>query len=112
MRQAIFRVSSLVGSPVISTPHRSLNSSKGTVYAVDFVSWKEEEILRELQTDGVPVSREHRFLDSQGCSPVDSSRFLLTFDIPHLLSHVYLGIVLAAVSVAIFFVIRVGRVDV
>ena len=40
---ALPRVSSLVGAPVISNPLRSLNSSKGIVHAVDFVSWKEEE---------------------------------------------------------------------
>ena len=50
-------MSSLVGVPVVSAPHRSLNSIKGTVYAFDFVSWKEENILEELETDGVPVSR-------------------------------------------------------
>ena len=46
-------------APVISTPHCSLNSSKGTMCAIDFVSWKEEDILRELQYDGISVSHVH-----------------------------------------------------
>ena len=38
MSQDLSQVPSLVGSPVISISHRSLNSSKGTGYATDFVS--------------------------------------------------------------------------
>ena len=45
INQALSRVSSLVGALVVSTYYRSLSSSKVTVYAVDFVSWKEDDIL-------------------------------------------------------------------
>ena len=38
MSQALSRVSSLIGAPVVSTHHRSLYSFKGLVYVVDFVS--------------------------------------------------------------------------
>ena len=69
----------------------SLSSSKGTLYSVEYTSWKEEDILRELQADGVPVSHVYRFLDRRGSSPVGSPRLLLTFDVPHPPSHVYLG---------------------
>ena len=48
MSQALSRVSSLIGAPVVSEPHRSLNSSKGTLYSVEYVSWKEKDILRKL----------------------------------------------------------------
>ena len=78
MSQALSRVSPLMGAPVVSEPHRSLNSSKGTLYSVEDVSWKEEDILRELQADGVPVSHVYRSLDRQGSFPVGSPRLLLT----------------------------------
>ena len=91
MSQALSRVSSLIGAPVVSEPHRSLNSSKGTLYSVEYTSWKEEDILWELQADGVPVSHVYRFLDRRGSSPVGSPRLLLTFDVPHPPSYVYLG---------------------
>ena len=84
-------MSSLLGSLVVSELHRSLNSSKGTLYSVEYVSWKEEDILRELQADGVLVSHVYRFLDRRGISPVGSHRLLLTFDTPHTPSHMYLG---------------------
>ena len=90
-----------------------MNSSKGTVNAIDFVSWKEEDILRELQTDGVPVSHVYRFLDRRGSSP-------LGFDKLHPPSHMYSGftswmsdtlfLALAAVFVARFLAFRVGSV--
>ena len=35
MSHALSRVSSLVGAPVALELHRSLNSSKGTVYSID-----------------------------------------------------------------------------
>ena len=91
MRQALSCLLSLVGAPVVSTPHRSLNSSKDIVYVVDFVSLKEEDILWELQTDGVPVSHVYHFLDRLESFPVDYPKLLLTFNIPHPPSHVYLG---------------------
>ena len=47
--------------------------------------------MRELQVDRVPVSHVYRFLDRRSSSPVGSPRLLLTFDTPHLTSHVHLG---------------------
>ena len=38
------------------------------MYDIDFISWKEEQILRELQADGVPVYHVYRFLDRLGVS--------------------------------------------
>ena len=52
----------------------------------------EEDIIRELQADGVPVSHVYRFLDRRGSSPVGSPRLLLIFDTLHPPSHVYLGL--------------------
>ena len=66
MRQALSRVSSLIGAPVVLEPHRSLNSSKGTLYSVEYVSWKEEDILLELQADRVPVSHVYLFYGPLG----------------------------------------------
>ena len=56
-----------------------------------FLSWKEEDILRELQTYGVPVSHVYRFLGRRGISPLGYPRLLLTFDTPNPPFHVHLG---------------------
>ena len=77
MSQVLSRKSSLMGAPVVSEPHRSLNSSKSTLHSDEYVLWKEEDILRELQADGVPVSHVYRFLDRRGSSPVGSPSLLL-----------------------------------
>ena len=53
------------GSFLCGVTDDSLKSSKGTVYAIEFVSWQEEEILQNFQTDRVPISYVHQFLDHQ-----------------------------------------------
>ena len=59
---------------VVSEPHRSLNSSKGTLYSVEYASWNVEGILWELQAHGVSVSNVYSFLDCWGSSSVDFPR--------------------------------------
>ena len=74
---ALEELTSLAGHSVSSAPHGSLNTSKGTVYAPEFLRYAAEDLTRELAPHG--VTAVHRLKDRREGVLVDSPRLLLTF---------------------------------
>ena len=74
---ALEELTSLAGHSVSSAPHSSLNTSKGTVYAPEFLHYAAEDLTRELAPHG--ATAVHRLKDRREDVLVDSPRLLLTF---------------------------------
>ena len=80
----------LAGVPVIKvSPHRSLNTSRGVIRSRDIAGCRVEEIVEELQPQGVTVAVIIHVMD--GNSRRRTNTVVLTFASPHPPKHITAG---------------------
>ncbi|MBJ5496568.1 hypothetical protein JGG50_25675, partial [Salmonella enterica subsp. enterica serovar Typhimurium] len=75
--------------PVSISPHGSLNSSRGVISEIDLIDCTEEELVSELQSQGVVAVRRINFRRDGVLVP--SRTVILTFGTPTLPSAIHAG---------------------
>ncbi|MBJ3201368.1 hypothetical protein JGB54_23085, partial [Salmonella enterica subsp. enterica serovar Agona] len=75
--------------PVSVSPHGSLNSSRGVISEIDLIDCTEEELVSELQSQGVVAARRINFRRDGVLVP--SRTVILTFGTPTLPSAIHAG---------------------
>ncbi|GIY89683.1 RNA-directed DNA polymerase from mobile element jockey [Caerostris darwini] len=78
-----------LGQPIIVSPHRTLNTSRGVISEPDLVNCPESEILEGLSEQGVINVR--RITIKRGADILETKHLILTFSQPKLPSSVKAG---------------------
>ena len=72
------KLTSLGGITATCTPHRSMNSTKGIIYAPQLLKYTEEKLLREFEEQG--VSEVRRMMKTVNGATTPQPQLVLTFD--------------------------------
>ena len=95
---SLMNTTQLASVPVVVSPHRTLNSSKGVIHCNqlkytnsenEVINMTDEEILNELKDQD--VIKVQRIISKQNNNKIPTDSFILTFDTPKLPSCVKVG---------------------
>ena len=95
---SLMNTTQLASVPVVVSPHRTLNSSKGVIHCNqlkytnsenEVVNMTDEEILNELKDQD--VIKVQRIISKQNNNKIPTDSFILTFDTPKIPSCVKVG---------------------
>mgnify|MGYP000548400492 CR=1 FL=1 len=78
----ITTITEIASNPVTIEPHRTLNNVKGTVFSETLAQSTDEEILEQLEPQG--VEKVERMKRKEGNILINTNRFILTFKGTHL----------------------------
>ena len=85
--------------PIVVTPHRTKNSSKGVFHCRDLHSMTEEDILENLESQA--VSHIHRIQSKRSGSLAPTDTYIVTFSTPILPSEIKIGSLICKVRIYI-----------
>ena len=98
--RCISNLNNLAGCPVLFTPHRSLNTSKGVIRCKELLNCDKQETLSELKTQYVKDITNISVKDDSG-GRRNTNTFIVTFSLPSIPTHLKIGFIRVPVSVFI-----------
>ena len=88
--RSLNKLDNLAGCPVTASPHRTLNTCKGVIRCWPLVDCDKEEILDELQSQGVTDIYNILTKDDSG-SRCNTNTFIITFKAASVPKHIKIG---------------------
>ena len=90
--RCISKLNNLAGCPILVTPHRSLNTSKGVIRCKELLNCDKQEILLELQKQYVKDITNISVKDDSG-GRRNTNTFIVTFSLPSIPKHLKIGFI-------------------
>jgi len=98
--RALNKLDNLAGCPVTASPHRTLNSCKGVIRCRPLVDCDKDEILEELQSQGVTDIYNILTKDDSG-GRRNTNTFIITFKATSVPKHIKIGYLRVPVEIYI-----------
>ena len=98
--RCLLKLNNLVGCPILVTPHKSLNTSKGVILCKELVDCTKEEILSELKEQSVKDIFNITVNTDSGIRR-KTNTFIITFCTPAIPKYLKIGYIRVPVSIYI-----------